>query len=586
MNNKVFFVIGASILPLGIAAACSLGGAKEAEPGAPEPTGPIVSLAVASSLDEQGRLVDPAFTFPPDQPQITVIVQVGQGFTTPLEIVWYQVTEESEEQLFTVTLVVAALDRAYSVGQNPGTLAPGTYRVRATLDGQTQETEFDVAGEPQEMETTANAGGSAAGEPPVVGPSGTTPQASPAVSGAGSSGIGAWAGLGPGNYPFIDGQRQSVDLNADFVEIYPFFAYSGEIGPDGSLPGFFGTVRGSIDDLRGSTYGADIQSEGDLGPHDPFTLDPCVGDAGASDLPGSQVRVEATVTMDEGGSGSVPTEESVIILGDDTLAPRVGVISTPARGSKVMPGDPIVLTVTATEKRSGGPWQMGVERIQVIGPEGLVDSRDYQDYRGKACDAKSWEQTFEVTYTVPENPGPQIELCAIGEDFAGNTQSRCGTFYTVDVWQGTMHTESTEGGILNCTEIWNMQLVFTVSEDATIQGAGKGNLVGQQNCYSSILPDHDFSDQATFLAFNVEGSADRNRLNLQLVLFDVQGGGFNGLLNYSLFGGSSNSPAILEVPITALGTAYGSTQISGAAENGETYSGIHTLDLKCDNCEE
>jgi hypothetical protein len=261
------------------------------------------------------------------------------------------------------------------------------------------------------------------------------------------------------------------------------------------------------------------------------------------------------------------------------------VISTPARGSKVMPGDPIVLTVTATEKRSGGPWQMGVERIQVIGPEGLVDSKDYQEYRGKACDAKSWEQTFEVTYTVPENPPPQIELCAIGEDFAGNTQSRCGTFYTVNVWEGTLHSESTVGGILNCTEIWDMQLVFTVSEDGTIQGAGNGNFVAQYDCYSSILPDHDFSDQATSLAFNVEGTADRNQLNLQLVLFDVQGGGFNGLLNYSLFGGASNTPAILEVPITALGTAYGNTQIRGAAENGETYSGSHTLELKCNNCE-
>jgi hypothetical protein len=584
VNKKVSSVIGASILQLGIAAACSLGGAVQAEPVAPEPTGPIVSLAVASSFDEQGRLVDPAFTFSPDQPQITVIVQVGQGFTTPLEIVWYQVTEESEEQLFAVTLAVAALDRAYSVGQNPGTLAPGTYRVTATLDGQTQETEFDVAGEPPE--TTANTGGSAAGEPPVAGPSGTTPQASPAPSASGSSGSRPWAGLGPGNYPFIDGERQNVDLHADTVEIYPFFSYSGEMRPDGSFPGFFGTVRGSIDDLPGSSYGADIQSEGDLGPHDPVTLDPCVGGAGASDLPGTQVRMESTVTMDEGGSGPIRTEESVIVLGDDTLAPRVGVISTPARGSKVMPGDPIVLTVTATEKRSGGPWQMGVERIQVIGPEGLVDSQDYQDYRGKACNAKSWEQTFEVTYTVPENPGPQIELCAIGEDFAGNTYSRCGTFYTVDVWKGTLHTESSESGILNCTEIWDMQLVFTVSEDGAIQGAGKGTLVGQKECYSLDLPDHDFSDQAVSIAFNVEGSADRNQLNLQLVLFDVQGGGFNGLLNYSLFGGPSNSPAILEVPIRAPGIASGLAVIKGTAENGEAYSADHWLDLTCDNCEE
>jgi len=580
MNRKVFLIIGGNILLLGIALACNIGGARQAEPGAMEPTGPIVSMAVASSLDDQGRLVDPAFTFSPDQPQITVIVQVGQGVTTPLEIVWYRVTDEGEEQLFTVTFVVAALDRAYSVGQNPGTLAPGTYRVRATLDGQTQETEFDVAGEPQE--TTANTGGSAAGQPPVAGPSGTTPQASPAVSAAGSSDLGAWAGLGPGNYPL-------VDLQADTVEIYPFLGYVNaplEIPLDG-LPAFYGTFQYFVNGVPVSNpFEYPVFGETQTGPYPPDRFPICeVLWPNGSDLPGTQVRVEASVRMVEGGSGSIVTEESVITLGDDTLAPRVGVISTPARTTKVMAGDQIVLTVTATEKRSGGPWQMGVERIQVIGPEGLVDSEDYQDYRGKACDAKSWEQTFEVTYTVPENPPPQIELCAIGEDFAGNTQSRCGTFYTVNVWEGTLHSESTVGGILNCTEIWDMQLVFTVSEDGTIQGAGNGNFVAQYDCYSSILPDHDFSDQATSLAFNVEGTADRNQLNLQLVLFDVQGGGFNGLLNYSLFGGASNTPAILEVPITALGTAYGNTQIRGAAENGETYSGSHTLELKCNNCE-
>jgi hypothetical protein len=538
-------------------------------------------MAVASSLDEQGLLVDPTFSFSPDQPQITVIMQVGQGVSTPLEIVWYRVTDEGEEQLFTVTLVVAALDRAYSVGQNPGTLAPGTYRVRATLDGQTQETEFDVAGEQQALETTTNNSEAAAGQPPTAGPSGTIPQASPAVSAAGSSEFEAWAGLGPGNYPL-------VDLQGAHVEIYPFLAYSsatGERAPS-SFPEFTASIQGTLNGVGGSYREYIVSEATGLGPQPPFTFSPCFGGVGGisgSDLPGTRVGVEAYVRTEEGRL--ILTEESSITLGDDTLAPRVGVISTPARTTKVMAGDQIVLTVTATEKRSGGPWQMGVEGIQVIGPEGLVDSEDYQDYRGKACDAKSWEQTFEVTYTVPENPPPQIELCAIGEDFAGNTQSSCGTFYTVDVWEGTMHSESTEGGILNCTEIWDMQLVFTVSEDGTIEGAGKGNFVAPYDCYSSILPDHDFSDQATSLAFNVEGTADRNQLNLQLVLFDVQGGGFNGLLNYSLFGGASNTPAILEVPITALGTAYGNTQIRGAAENGETYSGSHTLELKCNNCE-
>ena len=94
--------------------------------GFTEVSGPIFSLNVGSSLDEQGKLTDPNFTFSSAQPQITVVANIGETSGQTLKITWFRVPAEGEpEELFFHDIDVSSLDSAFSVGENPGVFLPG-----------------------------------------------------------------------------------------------------------------------------------------------------------------------------------------------------------------------------------------------------------------------------------------------------------------------------------------------------------------------------------------------------------------------------------------------------------------------------
>src|SRR5207302_2612859 len=137
-----------------------------------------------------------------------------------------------------------------------------------------------------------------------------------------------------------------------------------------------------------------------------FAVDPC-SLAGGADLPGTKVTVKAATEPE------LASVSSVITLGLDTLAPRLKVVSTPVRGTKVKTGDKINLKVTATEQRSGGPWQTGVKVIQITAQPGGLVKEPWANPSAlpKACSEKTWEQKDEATYTVPKNPPLIIEIC-------------------------------------------------------------------------------------------------------------------------------------------------------------------------------
>ena len=105
---------------------------------------PIVDIVPAADIGKDGQPVDPALVFAPDTPRITIVAQVGEVTGSPMDITWSQVTDEGEVELFTHTVEVASFEAAYSVGKSPGTLTPGTYRVEATLEGESRSTQFEV----------------------------------------------------------------------------------------------------------------------------------------------------------------------------------------------------------------------------------------------------------------------------------------------------------------------------------------------------------------------------------------------------------------------------------------------------------
>src|SRR5207247_837737 len=112
---------------------------------------PIIAMAIASAIDEKGKLVNPRFTFPPNELQITVVVYVGKSSSGQLKVTWYKVSEDEDGKpidvkLFGHQIRVKSDERAFSVAKNPGgTLERGTYKVVATLEGQTKETGFDIS---------------------------------------------------------------------------------------------------------------------------------------------------------------------------------------------------------------------------------------------------------------------------------------------------------------------------------------------------------------------------------------------------------------------------------------------------------
>ncbi len=425
MNKIVRFLILPAILSL----SCSLMNGLITEPGLVEATGPILDMTVAASLDDQGQPVDAAFTYPADQPEMVVLVRVGEVTPGPLTFSWYQVTDAGDEALFEQTVAVKARDVAFSTGLNPGILAAGTYKVVATFAGQSETIAWDVA-ELQPVNSTAPVGTSAstANGTPAPGPSGTTPAAVPQPGTQNVSGGTA--------IPLI------TRWNAPPVK---FLVMSGwndaQTGLIISPKSFKVQVSAAITGLAaGQTREFTHPAGTDVVTMD-YSLNPCTL-PGGSDLPGTSITVTAVAL----GYGQDTNTE---VLGADSSAPTVQLVSEPSNGAKVEVGNTIVLSAIAEEKR-GGSWQTGVSKIEIFvmeptGEELLI--KKYDEYQDRSCDDKSWKQTTEEKiYTVPEGVKGDIRICAFGYDFAGNIGKKCYTYHTGNQLKGKLtHSIQQEG---------------------------------------------------------------------------------------------------------------------------------------------
>jgi len=121
-----------------------------------ETKGPIIALVIASSINAKGQIVNPRFTFPPNEPQITAIVYVGKIDASQLKVTWYKTSEDGDQRLFEHQVPIKSYERAFSVAKNPGgSLQLGADHVVATLAGQTEEIEFDVSPRKQQKKTSS-----------------------------------------------------------------------------------------------------------------------------------------------------------------------------------------------------------------------------------------------------------------------------------------------------------------------------------------------------------------------------------------------------------------------------------------------
>lgn len=577
------------VLFLGAVACRKQAGVESSKKVAPAPPveakGPIIAMLIASSVDAEGRAVNPRFNFPQKEPQITAIVRVGKIAGSPLNVAWYKTSDDSDEKLFEHQIQVKSNDRAFSVGKNPGkALAAGTYKVVATLEGQTQEMNWDVtpqkpvaskdrapsSGETRDQThapgsyqrialidsaqtspnpaTTPPGSSDADGQPPVAGSSGTLPSigtASDICIGGGDDDM-----CGP----------EILDSTAPFVDLY---VHNGS-GQTVKVQGGMTQSNGVPEDQRspvGTVTPAEHSKE--------FRWDPCYYFPG-SDLPGTKFQF------------FVSTTNTVATLGSDTSAPTVNVISTPARGTKVRAGDKINLKVTANEQHFGGSWQTGVKVIQITAePGGLVkDPRVNPSNLPKACDDKTWEQKDEATYTVPKDPPPIIKICVIAEDYAGNQGSKCGEFRTANKWNGKFHLVSS---VSNFNETWDGKFSVVVGANGDVQGKGSAH------CVAAQCP---WGNNATQAEFDVRGTFKRSQF--QLAFSETAMDGPNcGLANYTFFldpefisiGGSSRSPSGFTVPVMAPGDAEAKLSNSATVTNRAVGGGQITITMLCEDCQ-
>ncbi len=497
--------------------------AAEVAKDKPSPSGeikdPIISMMMATSIDAKGKLVNPRFSFPQTEKQITAIVQLGNIKGSQLTVTWYKTFDDGDERLFEQKIQVKSHERAFSVAKNPGMfLSAGNYKVVATLDGQTEDMEFDITpprAAPKKTSDTreqrhfagqtefkddrvvaaaTNWGGllqpisyepvsdqsqvrrvaspqsgaaqsigstAAPGQPPVVGSSGTAPQSASAPLGPDADDCEVFIGVLAGEL------TNNICWTADTVPVDSWArCTSSFIERVSVIPKY--NVGANMN--AGSLQILGEYSAGEHGfPGATFYLDPCRL-SGGSDLPGTKIQLNASTWYKE--VRSQKSANNYVTLGDDTLAPRVYVVSTPARGSKVKPGDKINLKVTAQERRKGGPWQTGVKMIQVIAlPGGQVGEPwvNSASPLSQKCEQKTWERKYEATYTVPNNPPPIIKICALAEDYVGNEASNCGDFPTGE-WYGTLR-EHAQGNIYNDTV--EVHFSFNEERDGTIKGTGR-----------------------------------------------------------------------------------------------------------------
>ena len=368
-----------------VAAACSGGEEKDPPSSLTPVTRSIAGIVPAADIGEGGQPVDPGFTFPPDAPKITVVVQAGEVTGSPMDLTWFQVTGEGEKELFRHTVEVASFEAAYSVGDSPGTLTPGAYRVEATFEGETGSTRFAV----EAPEVEASTAGTVA---PAAGATGQGATSGPPTSG--DSGAVATPASDP---------PPSGEAYAEFSVIEA----PVDVGPPGILftftaakPGGGATVEAQAimgENMRVLSYPLTRQQDA---MSKTVNFDPCVH-PGGSDLPGTKASFDVSVVESDNRIYAGGIEFTT--LGPDETRPETTLNSEPPNKSRVEPGKEILLDATARESRDGPTWQEGLRSFKLVAnPGGLVGEEQKSDSPvAQPCGRKQWSLATQATYHVP-----------------------------------------------------------------------------------------------------------------------------------------------------------------------------------------
>jgi hypothetical protein len=261
---------------------------------------------------------------------------------------------------------------------------------------------------------------------------------------------------------------------------------------------------------------------------------------------------------------------------DDKDPPKLKVTSTPKKGTKVKPGDKIKVTIKASERYRDGhkSWPTGVQNIQLIADDGLVDSKDY----GRPPQPCA-RQTFEVTYTVPKNPPAIVHLRAIAEDAVGNQASEVGEFPTGDTWKGTMSAEAVYVvEKQRCTDRWNVDMTVAITKEDKVAGDATAKRAANVKCTYQYPVN-----QTQTVGYRLEGSRDKTSLHLRFVPKNYQPSGSIDVTGFGHLLQGHGMPRTVDIPIVSQSDAKGHVSFKETiGKNIRNVSG--EASLKCTTC--
>ena len=475
----------------------------------------ILNMVVAGSIDAKGIPVGEAYTFAPDQPQITVIARVGKvADGSSIRFAWYQETDDEDEPLFEQTVSVSSFDRVYSEGKNPGMLAAGMYKVTATLGDYVREIEFTVAPPPVKSAPRAALGDdfnwlsafgvklanaqsptseADPGQPPVPGTSGAVHAPSSTSGTTSLSPSPLQCGVEFFTFDYLTPDRHDLRLRRTvFGEEHRGLA--GTMLAQFQCPWPLASVPQRDDRVFITHNGAEVPGEPGGILEDPaypgiafgylYYVEPCRTEEGGWDLPGEKVKIlYSSRTMKD----VVLAEFSAVYtLHEDDSPPKLEVHSTPAKHTKVKAGDKIEIKFTAQDDNPL-VWETGLQKMWLTDPAGDVGKPAINPSPvPQACAKKARKHTHTVTYTVPSNPPDVIKLCAHAQDYAGNKREKCTTFPTVDCRHATFHYDVRVTGYRRVVETWKEVHPGTVTTTADWTGDWSNVGVSVEQCALSV----------------------------------------------------------------------------------------------------
>jgi hypothetical protein len=157
--------------------------------------------------------------------------------------------------------------------------------------------------------------------------------------------------------------------------------------------------------------------------------------------------------------------------GDDTIyenwgdrtPPSLRTTSDPPKGSKVQPGQRIVVRMAARDDTDR--WQTGIKTIHLVAESEGGRDLPPTPVRYEPC-SDPREKRVEATYVVPSDPPPVVRLKATATDHANLTDFDIGEFPTGDFY-GTFTYDLVGPG-----------QPFHAQADIVLKHDGKGNLTG------------------------------------------------------------------------------------------------------------